>query len=366
MGILDFLTGEFIDVIEWTDDTRDTMVWRFEREGQEIKYGAKLTVREGQAAVFVHEGQLADVFKPGLYMLETNNMPILTTLQHWDHGFKSPFKSEIYFINTTRFSDLKWGTKNPVIVRDPEFGPTRLRAFGTYTVKVGDPAKFMTEIVGTDGEFTMYEISYQIRNIIVQEFSRAIAVSNIPVLDMAANAADLGKIVAKAIDPVIGQYGLTLPELYVENISLPPAVEAALDKRTSLGIVGDLGRYAQFSAAEAMTSAAQNPAGGGMAAGLGAGMGLAMAQQGPWGAMPAAAPAAPPPPPVEHIWHVAENGAAKGPYSRATMGRMAADGALTRETLVWTQGLDGWKRAEDVAELAQLFTVMPPPPPPAA
>ena len=240
MGILDFLTGEFIDVIEWTDDTRDTMVWRFEREGHEIKYGAKLSVREGQAAVFVHEGQLADVFKPGLYMLETNNMPILTTLQHWDHGFKSPFKSEIYFINTTRFSDLKWGTKNPVIVRDPEFGPTRLRAFGTYTVKVGDPAKLMSEIVGTDGEFTMGEISYQIRNIIVQEFSRAITVSNIPVLDMAANAADLGKIVAKAIDPVIGQYGLTLPELYVENISLPPAVEAALDKRTSLGIVGDL------------------------------------------------------------------------------------------------------------------------------
>jgi len=125
MGILDFLTGEFIDVIHWTDDTRDTMVWRFEREAHEIKYGAKLTVREGQAAVFVHEGQLADVFTPGLYMLETNNMPIMTTLQHWDHGFKSPFKSEIYYVNTTRFNDLKWGTKNPIMLRDPEFGPTR-------------------------------------------------------------------------------------------------------------------------------------------------------------------------------------------------------------------------------------------------
>ena len=366
MGLLDFLSGQFIDVIAWTDDSRDTMVWRFEREGHEIKYGAKLTVREGQVAVFIHEGQLADVFSPGLYELQTNNMPILTSLQSWDHGFQSPFKSEIYFVNTTRFNDQKWGTQNPIICRDPEFGPVRLRSFGSYSMRVTDAAVFLREIVGTDGEFTMDEISYQIRNIIVQEFSRAIAVSNIPVLDMAANAADLGKIVAKAIDPVIGQYGLTLPELYVENISLPPAVEAALDKRTSLGIVGDLARYAQFSAAEAMTSAAANPAGGGMAAGLGAGMGLAMAQQGPWGAMPAAAPATPPPLPVEHVWHVAENGAAKGPYSRATMGRMAADGALTRDTLVWTQGQDGWKKAEDVAELAQLFTVMPPPPPPAA
>jgi hypothetical protein len=154
MPIFDFLSGQFIDVIHWTDDTRDTMVWRFEREGHEIKYGAKLTVREGQSAVFVHEGQLADVFTPGLYMLETNNMPIMTTLQHWDHGFRSPFKSEIYFVATTRFTNLKWGTKNPIMLRDPEFGPTRIRAFGTYTVRVTDPARFLSEIVGTDGEFT--------------------------------------------------------------------------------------------------------------------------------------------------------------------------------------------------------------------
>ena len=164
MSIFDFLRGEFIDVIHWTDDTRDTIVWRFEREGHAIKYGAKLTVREGQAAVFVHEGQLADVFGPGLYMLETNNMPILTTLQHWDHGFQSPFKSEIYFVNTRRFTDLKWGTRNPITCRDPEFGMVRLRAFGTYTMRVTDPGKFMTEIVGTDGEFTTDEIEFQIRN----------------------------------------------------------------------------------------------------------------------------------------------------------------------------------------------------------
>ena len=376
MGIFDFLSGEFIDVIHWVDDTRDTMVWRFEREGHAIKYGAKLTVREGQVAVFVHEGVMADVFTPGLYQLETNNMPILTTLNHWDHGFKSPFKSEIYFVNTTRFSDLKWGTKNPIIARDPEFGPVRLRAYGTYTAKVADAAKFMVEIVGTDGEFTMDEISFQIRNIIVQEFSRVVASAGIPVLDMAANTADLGKLVATEISKVLAEYGLVLPELYIENISLPEAVEAALDKRTSMGIVGDLGRYTQFSAAEAMTTAAANPggAGAGMGAGLGAGIGMAMAGQmgGPWGARPAAqaapaaAPAAmapPPPPPVEQVWHIAENGETKGPFSRASLGRMAMDGSLTRESMVWTQGQDGWLAADRVPALAQLFTVAPPPPP---
>ena len=371
MPIFDFLSGQFIDVIHWTDDTRDTMVWRFEREGHEIKYGAKLTVREGQTAVFVHEGQLADVFTPGLYMLETNNMPILTSLQHWDHGFRSPFKSEIYFIATTRFTNLKWGTKNPIMLRDPEFGPTRLRAFGTYTVRVSDPAKFLAEIVGTDGEFTMDEISYQIRNIIVQAFSRIIAGSGIPVLDMAANTADLGKLVAGEISAIVAEYGLTIPEFYIENISLPPEVEAALDKRTSMGIAGDLGRFTQYSAAEAMTAAAGNPSGGGgIGAGLGMGMGMAMAQNlaqdGPWGARPAHPPAAqtpPPPPPVEHVWHIAENGQTHGPYSKASMGRMATEGKLTRDTHVWTAGQDGWMRAEDVTELAQLFTILPPPPP---
>ncbi len=366
MGIFDFLTGEFIDVIHWTDNTRDTMVWRFEREDHEIKYGAKLTVREGQAAVFIHEGQLADVFTPGLYMLETNNMPILTTLQHWDHGFKSPFKSEIYFVNTTRFSNLKWGTKNPIMLRDPEFGPTRLRAFGTYTVKVSDPAIFMREIVGTDGEFTMDEISYQIRNIIVQEFSRVIASSGIPVLDMAANTADLGKLIADAIDPTMQQYGLTLPELYIENISLPDAVEKALDARTSRGMAGNLDEHMKWKAAEAMTMEGSG-AGQAMGMGMGAGLGMQMGGRvaGPWGA-PAPAPAVaapPPPPPVEHVWHIAEDGEVTGPFSKAAMGRKVTEGTLTRDSMVWTQGQDGWTRAEDVTELAHLFTVMPPPPP---
>ncbi len=359
MGILDFLTGEFIDVIHWVDDSRDTMVWRFEREDHEIKYGAKLTVREGQAAVFVHEGQLADVFTPGLYMLETNNMPIMTTLNHWDHGFKSPFKSEIYFVNTTRFSNLKWGTKNPIIARDPEFGPVRLRAFGTYTVRVAEPARFLGEVVGTDGEFTLDEISFQIRNIIVQAFAQVIAKSGIPVLDMAANTGTLGTVVAREISPTLAEYGLELPELYIENVSLPAAVEAALDKRTSMGIVGDLSQFMQFSAAQAMSQPGGS-AGGAMGAGVGAGLGLAMAgQMMPQG--PAAI--APPPTPVERVWHIARDGETDGPYSRAALGRMAGDGNLTRSTYVWTAGQDGWQHADRIGELAQLFTVLPPPPP---
>jgi membrane protease subunit (stomatin/prohibitin family) len=370
MSLWNFVSGQFIDVIEWTDDSRDTMVWRFDRHGNEIKYGAKLTVREGQAAVFVHEGQLADVFTPGLYMLETNNMPVMTTLQHWDHGFRSPFKSEIYFVSTARFTNLKWGTKNPVMMRDPEFGPVRIRAFGTYAVKVADPALFLTEIVGTDGQFTSDEITFQIRNVIVQEFSRAIAASGIPVLDMAANTAEVGKLVAEAIDPVIHQYGLALPELYIENVSLPPAVEKALDARTSRGIAGNLDDHLKWKAAEAMGKGGAMDQSMGM--GMGAGLGMQMGQQvgqavqpGPWGTRPAAAPVPPPPPPVEHVWHVAEAGQTRGPFSKADLGRMASEGTLTRQTHVWTPGQDGWLRAEDVAELAQLFTILPPPPPPA-
>lgn len=363
--VFDFLKGEFIDVIAWTDDTRDTMVWRFERQGNAIKYGAKLTVREGQAAVFIHEGQLADIFGPGLYVLETNNLPIMTTLQHWDHGFQSPFKSEIYFVNTTRFNDLKWGTKNPIIARDPEFGAVRLRAFGTYSMRVSDPGRFMQEIVGTDGEFTADEISFQIRNVIVQEFSRIIASSGIPVLDMAANTADLGKIVADAIAPKIAEYGLSIPEFYIENISLPDEVEKVLDKRTSMGIAGDLNKYMQFNAAESLGNPATG-AGATLGAGMAAGVGMGMAQNmGPWGAAPGATPGATPPPPpaAARQWHVAEGGAAKGPFGDAELAAMAASGRLTGTTMVWSAGMDGWKPASDT-ELSRLFANVPPPLPP--
>jgi membrane protease subunit (stomatin/prohibitin family) len=260
------------------------------------------------------------------------------------------------------------------MLRDPEFGPLRLRAFGTYSVRVVDPARFLTEIVGTDGEFTTDEISFQIRNIIVSEFSRAIASSGIPALDMAANTAELGDILASQLAPVMAEYGLEIPRLDIENISLPPKVEEVLDKRTSMGIVGDLAQYQQFATAEAMTAAAANTGGaGGMDAGIGAGLGMAMAGQmaqgqmnpGPWGAVAQPrAVAPPPPPPMEKVWHIAENGATKGPFSKAAMGRMALSGGVLRSSMVWTPGQDGWKPADEIAELAQLFTVMPPPPPP--
>jgi membrane protease subunit (stomatin/prohibitin family) len=363
--VFDFLKGEFIDVISWLDDTRDTMVWRFDRRGQAIKMGAKLTVREGQAAVFIHEGQLADVFQPGLYMLETNNMPILTTLQHWDHGFQSPFKSEVYFVNTTRFNDQKWGTKNPIMARDPEFGPVRLRAFGTYSMRVTDPGKFIQEVVGTDGEFTADEISFQIRNVIVQSATQVLAKSGIPVLDMAANTADLGKIIANAIAPQVGEYGLSIPEFYIENISLPEEVEKAMDKRTSIGVAGDLNKYMQFNAAEAMGQPG-SAMGAAMGAGMGAGMGMGMAQNlGPWGSQPAAsAPPPPPPPPAPagKAWHLAADGATSGPYGEGDLAGLVASGRLGRATMVWTPGQDGWKMAAET-ELARLLDSVPPPPP---
>lgn len=381
--IWNMITGELIDVIDWTDDSRDTMVYRFQRQDNAIKYGAKLTVREGQAAVFIHEGQLADVFQPGLYQLETNNMPIMTTLQHWDHGFSSPFKSEIYFVSTRRFQDLKWGTKNPIMMRDPEFGPVRMRAFGTYTIRVTDPALFLQEVVGTDGEFTVDEVQFQLRNVVVSRFSNALASSGIPVLDLAANTDQMADYLQKRIAPEIAAFGIEIPTLLVENVSLPEAVEQAMDKRTSMGVIGDLGAYAQFQAAESMRAAAENPGGsGGMGAGLGMGMGMAMANNmgggfaSPWGQAPqqpqapAAAPAVaappPPPPPVEVVYHIAENGQTTGPFSLARLGRMVHEGTFSRETMVWAAGMAGWTTAGEVDALARLFTVAPPPPPPPA
>ncbi|MEL7468817.1 MAG: SPFH domain-containing protein [Pseudomonadota bacterium] len=384
--IWDMLKGEFIDVIDWTDDTRDTMVCRFQRRDNAIKYGAKLTVREGQAAVFIHEGQLADVFQPGLYQLETNNMPIMTTLQSWDHGFSSPFKSEIYFVSTRRFQDLKWGTKNPIMMRDPEFGPVRMRAFGTYSIRVADPGLFLQEVVGTDGEFTVDEVQFQLRNVVVSRFSNALASSGIPVLDLAANTDQMADYLQKRIAPEIAAYGIEIPALLVENVSLPEAVEQAMDKRTSMGVIGDLGKYAQFQAAESMRAAAENPGAGGngMGAGLGMGMGMAMANAmgggftSPWGQAPqqpqqpaapapaAAAPPPPPPPAVEVVYHIAENGQTTGPFSLARLGRMVGEGTFSRETLVWSAGMQGWTAAGEVDALARLFTVAPPPPPPPA
>jgi membrane protease subunit (stomatin/prohibitin family) len=373
MGLFDKIRGEFIDIIEWTDSSNDTMVYRFERYGNEIKYGAKLTVRESQVAVFVNEGQIADVFQPGMYTLETQNVPLLSTLQGWKYGLSSPFKAEVYFVNTRRFTDLKWGTKNPVMMRDKDFGVVRLRAFGTYEVRVKDSPTFLKEIVGTDDRFRTDEVAEQLRNILVSKFTNMVGSANIPVLDLAGNYDQLGKLLTDRIGPDFAQYGLELTKILVENISLPPEVEAAMDKRTSMGVVGDLGRYAQFQAAEAMPAAAANP-GGMMGAGMGIGLGAAVGQQmagvfqhqgAAPGAAPAPAPAAPPPPlPQSKSFYVAVNGQQQGPFDMSTLLQHAQAGQLARETLVWTQGMANWTAAGQVSELAQLFAAMPPPLPP--
>jgi membrane protease subunit (stomatin/prohibitin family) len=362
MALMDKIFGEFVDVIQWTDDSQDTMVYRFERYGNEIKFGAMLTVREGQSAVLVNEGEIADVFTPGMYELRTANLPILSTLQNWQRGFESPFKAEVYFFNTKLFTDLKWGTKNPVIVRDPEFGAVRLRAFGTYVVRIADPSVFLREIVGTDGRFTTDELTDQLRNVIVARFGSVIGGSGIPILDLAANYDQLGQFVTGRIAPEFANYGLELNQLLVENVSLPPEVEQALDRRTSMGMVGDLRKYTQFQAAEAMRAAAENP-GGDAGAGVGMGMGMAMARQigEAIAGEAAAAPATPPPIPQERTFHVARDGQPTGPFPVSELKRQIQAGELTPSSLVWTQGMSTWASVQSVAELAPLFGTTPPP-----
>ncbi|MBX2855233.1 MAG: SPFH domain-containing protein [Rhodobacteraceae bacterium] len=362
MSFFDALFGQFIDVIAWTDDGTDAVVRRFERHGHEIKYGAKLTVREGQAAVFVHEGRLADVFPPGLYRLKTNNMPILSTLQHWDHGFESPFKSEIYFVSTRRFTDLKWGTRNPVMLRDPEFGPIRLRAFGSYEMRVVDPGAFLREIVGTDGDFGAEEISDHLRNVIVSRFANAIATAHIPALDLAANYDDLGRFVRDRIQPEMTELGIEITKLLVENVSLPPEVEQALDRRSSMGVIGDLRKYAQFQAAEALRASGDATAGVGLGVGMGAGAAMArqMAE-----ALSAPGQATPPAlPGMAAIWHAAIDGAAQGPFALEALRGLAAQGRLTRDSLVWREGMAQWAAASEQSDLAKLFAAPATPTPP--
>lgn len=357
MALFDKIRGEFIDIIEWTDSSADTIVYRFGRHDNEIKMGARLTVREAQKAIFVNKGQIADVFEPGMYTLETDNLPILSTLMGWRHGFHSPFKAEVYFVNMRRFTDLKWGTKHPITLRDAEFGPVRLRAFGTYVMRVSDPQGLLREIVGTDGHFTIGEITDQLRNLIVSRFADVLAESKIPVLDLAANYEELGQFVTERIKQEFANYGLELTTMLVENISLPPTVEEALDKRTSMGAIGDLHKYTQFQAANAMEEAAKNPSG--MAGGgMGMGMGFAMANQ--MGQAMADQDTTPPPLPQSGLFYAALEGQQAGPFDLAAMQQHIESGRLTPQTLVWRKGMAGWVAAEHVKELKRLFDGPPP------
>ncbi len=369
MGLFSKLFHELVDIIEWTDDSSDTMVYRFERYGNEIKYGAKLVVRESQFAVFVNEGEVADVLGPGTYELETKNLPLLTTLQNWHHGFQSPFKAEVYFCNARRFTDLKWGTKQPLMMRDSEFGGLRIRAFGTYGVRIVDALKFIREIVGTEGVFTTDEISNQLRNLITSRFATIIGGSGIPVLDMAANYDQLGEFLTRRIAPEFGEYGLELTRILVENISLPPSVSEALDKRTSMGMTGNLDRYLQYQTGFSMEEAAQNP-GGGASEGIGMGVGLAMASRMAEAdaSRGHAASVTPPPLPQPVEFHVAAAGEAAGPFAVSELKARVSNGTLTPATLVWSPDMTQWTPASDVAALSNLFTdnVVTPPPLPAS
>ena len=260
MGLFDFVKSQFIEVIEWQDSSRDTLVYRFPVQGNEIKMGAQLTVREGQVAVFINEGVIADVFEPGRHILSTRNMPVMTKLKSWRHGFNSPFKAEVYFISTRVFTDLKWGTPNPIIMRDAEFGMVRVRAFGVFTMRVKEPERFLKEVVGTDGRFETSEITGQLKKMIVSDFSDLLGKSQIPVLDLAGNYASIGDRLQERVQDDFNDHGLELVKLHIENISLPPEVEQMIDKRTSMGIVGS----ANYMQHEMATNLGQG--GGGLAA----------------------------------------------------------------------------------------------------
>ncbi|WP_435131817.1 SPFH domain-containing protein [Actinacidiphila sp. bgisy144] len=382
VGLFDAIRGEFIDIVEWTDDSRDTIVWRFPRHDNEIKMGAKLIVRESQTAVFVNEGQIADVFTPGTYTLHTQNMPILSTLKGWKYGFDSPFKAEVYFVTTRQFTDMKWGTANPVIVRDAEFGMVRLRAFGSFAAKVVDAAALLRELAGTDPQFRTEEVQEYLRQLIVGRLSTALATSGVPMLDLATQQDAIGTRLAGVLTQELAPVGISVPKFVIENISLPPEVEEAIDTRSRMGIAGNLDQYTQFQAANAIGDAARNPGGGGE--GVGLGVGLAMGQriaaglapqgqpvpQAPAAAAPAPAPApasaaaTPPPLPQPAQWFVGVGGTQQGPYDAAALSGLVGAGTLTRETLVWKDGMAGWLPAAQVPEVGGLFGAVPPPLPP--
>ena len=278
MGLLDILRSQTIDVIEWTDSSANTLVHKYDMNGKEIMMGAQLTVRESQVAIFVNEGQIADVFTPGRYELETANMPIMTALKAWSYGFKSPFKADVYFINMKQFLNLKWGTANPVMMRDADFGMIRLRAFGVYSFRVKEPVTFLKEVFGTAALFTTEGVEGHVKRTLVSGLSDAIAESKIPALDLAANYEELGQYALNAMNPKMEPLGLELCSFVIENISLPEAVEKSMDSRTSMGVLGDMNRYTQYQAAEAMREAASNPGNSAASMGMGMGAGAAMAQ----------------------------------------------------------------------------------------
>ncbi|MDA7906566.1 SPFH domain-containing protein [Mariniblastus sp.] len=360
MGLFDKLRNELVDIIEWIDDSRHTIAWRFPRYQNEIKNGAELIVRPGQMAVLVHRGEIADVFEPGNYKLTTDNIPILSTIMGWKHGFNSPFRSEVYFVSTRQITDLKWGTPNPIMFRDPDFGPIRLRAFGTYSLRAEDPKALLKELIGTDSSFEADEISELMRSILITALADLLGESKVAALDLASHYGDFSEQLRKAVlERVDDEYGLDIPQLNIVNISLPEEVEKAIDTRSSMGVIGDMNRFQQFQMGNAMMAAADNPAGGGAADGMGLGMGFAMANQ-----MVQSPGLSAPPAPPQATWHISVNGQSQGPYNDAQLIQMIQSGGVHASTNVWSPSLGQWMTAGQVPQLSGHFGAVPPPPPP--
>jgi len=369
VGIVDKLRGEIVDIVEWADDSRNTLVWRFPRYQNQLKNGARLVVRPGQSAILVDQGRVADVFQPGAYVLTTSNLPVLSTLRGWKHGFESPFKAEIYFVATRQITELKWGTPNPVILRDPAIGPVRVRAFGTYTLRASKPEALLKELVGTDGSFQADEIDVLLRSIIATTFADVLASAQIALTDLASNYLRLSEeLRRRVLDKIDNEYGLDLPQLYIVNISVPDQVEQALDAHSSMEIVGDLDRYQRYQVGAATPVAASNPAGGVAGVGVGLGMGMAYAgaasgSNGPvTGQSRVPLPLIPPTPQADPaVWHVATAGGPTGPLTLAQVREAIGAGQVTVESQAWAPGMAGWAPLSSIPILASLF--VPPPPP---
>ena len=278
MALMDFIKKQFIDIIEWTEDSDGTLAWRYPMEDREIQNGGSLTVRESQIAMFVNEGKVADVFGPGRYTLTTATLPILTYLQNWDKLFKSPFKSDVYFFSTRQQIDQRWGTSQPVTIRDKDFGAVRLRAFGNYAYRIADPRLFYSEISGTRELYTTADLDGQLRGLMLQDISNAVGASGTPFLDLAANQVEFAKALQAAATPSFEKLGLKLEMVTMQNVSLPDELQKILDQKISMNMVGDMGRYTQFQVAQSMPIAAANEGGGGAGLGAGLGVGMGMAQ----------------------------------------------------------------------------------------
>ena len=379
MGLLDKIKGELVDIIEWIDDSRSTLAWRFPRYQNEIKNGAELIVREGQEAVFVYRGAMADRFGPGHFTLTSENLPVLSTLQGWKHGFDSPFRSEVYFINTRPVTDLRWGTANPVTVRDPDFKMVQVRANGLCVVKIADAEVFLKEVIGTDSAVEVEEISELLRRVITLAFSDMVLETGLGVIDLQGRQVELSaKLRDFVADRVDDEFGLEIADITM-NISLPDEITQAMTRGVAKGVeeggfldnVGDLNRYQQAKQAEAMVAAANNPGGGGaMGDMMGMGMGMAMANQmanqmqaNQGGAAPAPAAPGPPPLPSAQTFHVEIGGQAQGPFTIAQIQAGVANGQVTGSSLVWSAGMPAWAAAETVAALQPIFAAPPPLPP---